>query len=370
MPLGGELGIRLLLLMGTSVPRPAPFEALQALESVEVTADKEKGDGAQLVFRLIKDRTLDYPLLRNPVFTPGNRVVIGVVLGVVPQILLDGVIAHQEISAGGDGQLSVTVQDISSVMDLEEKDEPFDNQPDFVIATRIITSYPQFGLVPVVTPTTDVPLQVERTPRQHETDLAYLKRMAERNGFVFYIEPLTVGVNNAYWGPENRVGIPQPAFTQDMGAMTNVKSLSFSFDALEPVAPSGVFVDPFLKLSIPIPALPSLKIPPLATSPAPALRKVRTRDTANRNPANAATAALATATNSPNAVTGEGELDTAVYGHVLRPRRLAGVRGAGLTLDGLYTVDSVTHKLARGEYTQRFRISREGLGTTTPVVRV
>ena len=28
--------------------------------------------------------------------------------------------------------------------------------------------------------------------------------MAERNGFVFYIEPLTFGVNTAYWGPENR----------------------------------------------------------------------------------------------------------------------------------------------------------------------
>jgi hypothetical protein len=255
-------------------------------------------------------------------------------------------------------------------MDLEEKDEPFDNQPDFVIATRLITAYPRFGLVPEVTPTTDVPLQVERTPRQHETDLAYLRRLAERNGFVFYIEPVSLGVNVAHWGPENRLGLPQPALTHDMGAHSNVKSLSFTFDALGPVAPQGVFVDPIFKMSIPIPALPSLKVPPLATSPAPALRTVRTRQTANRNPANAATAALAAATNTPNPVSGDGELDTIAYGHVLRPRRLVGVRGAGLSLDGLYTVDAVTHKLARGEYSQRFRLSREGLGTTTPVVRV
>lgn len=370
MTLNGQLGLRLILWMGATVPRPAPVEVLQALESVEVTADREKGDGVQLVFRLVKDRTLDYSLLSNPVFTPGNRVVVGVVMGILPEVLLDGLITHHEVSAGAAGQLTITGQDISSAMDLEEKDGPFDNQPDFVIATRIIASYPQLGLVPAITPTTDVPLQVERTPRQHETDLAYLKRTAERNGFVFYTEPLTLGVNTAYWGPENRLGIPQPALTHDMGAMSNVKSLSFSFDALQPVAPRGVFVDPIFKLSIPIPALPSLKIPPLATSAAPALRTVRTRDTANRNPANAATAALAAATNTPNAVTGDGELDTTVYGHVLRPRRLVGVRGAGLTLDGLYTVDAVTHKLARGEYSQRFRVSREGLGTTTPVVRV
>lgn len=370
MPLGGELGIRLILWMGATLPRPAPSGVLQSLQSVEVTADREKGDGFQLAFHLVKDQTLDYPLLRDPVFTPGNRVVVGVTMGIVPQILLDGLITHQEVSAGGDGTLTITGQDLSSALDLEEKDEPFDNQPDSVIAARIIASYPQLGLIPAVTPTTDVPLQVDRTPRQHETDLAYLKRMAERNGFVFYIEPVALGANTAYWGPENRLGLPQPALTRDMGAMSNVKSLSFSFDALGPVAPQGVFVDPIFKLSIPIPALPSLKVPPLATSPAPALRTERIRDTANRNAASAATTMLAAATNTPNAVTGDGEVDTAAYGHILRPRGLVGVRGAGLSLDGLYLVDAVTHKLARGEYTQKFRLSREGLGTTTPVVRV
>ena len=71
---------------------------------------------------------------------------------------------------------------------------------------------------------------------------------------------------------------------------------------------------------------------------------------------------------TPVAVSGDGELDTLRYGHVLRARRLVGVRGAGLSYDGLYSVESVTHKLVRGEYTQRFRISREGTGTTLPAV--
>jgi hypothetical protein len=367
--LGDKLGMRLVLWMGSTIPRPAPASVLQALTSVEVTADREKGDGVQLVFSLVKDRTLDYPLLREPLFTPGNRIVVGVLMGIVPEVLLDGVITHQQVSAGTDGTFTVTGLDISGgAMGLTEKDEPYENQPDSVIALRLIDGYTEFGLVPAVTPTTDVPLSVDRTPRQHETDLAYLRRLAERNGFVFYIEPVTLGVNTAYWGPENRAGLPQPALTKDMGAMSNVSSLTFSFDAMEPVAPQGVFVDPVFKLSIPIPALPSLRIPPLASSPAPALRTTKVRDTANKNAASAATALLAAATNAPNAVTGDGEVDTAVYGRVLRPRRLVGVRGSGLSLDGLYTVDSVTHKLSRGEYTQHFRISREGLGTTTPVV--
>lgn len=371
MPLGGDLGTRLVLWMGPTVPRPAPAPVLRALSSVEVTADREKGDGVQLVFTLVKNASLDFPLLREPLLGPGNRIVVGVLIGIEPQVLLDGVITHQQVSAGSEGTLTVTGLDVAGgAMDLEERDEGYDNQPDSVIATRIITRYPQYGLVPAVTPTTDVPISVERTPRQQETDLKFLRRMAERNGYVFYTEPVTFGVTTAWWGPENRAGLPQPALTQGMGAMTTVKSLSFSFDALEPEAPRGVFVDPIVKMSIPIPALPSLKIPPLASAPAPALRSTALRDTADKGPASAATALLAAATNTPNAVTGEGELDTAAYGHVLRPRRLVGVRGSGLSLDGLYTVDSVTHKLSRGEYTQRFRISREGLGTTTPVVPV
>jgi hypothetical protein len=369
MPLTSELGIRQILWMGSTVPTPAPYEVLQSLVSVEVTNDDEAGDGFQLIVALRKDSTLDYGLLKHPVFSPGTRVIIGVVLGVVPEVLIDGVITHHQVKVtGGGGELTVTGKDISSVMDLEEQNSGFDNQPDSVIATRIIAKYARFGLTPAVAPTTDVPIQTDRVPSQQETDLGFLRRTAERNGFSFFIEPVTFGVNKAYWGPENRLGVPQHALTQDMGAATNLRSLDFSHDSLLPAAPAGVIVEPFFKLSIPIPPLPSLKIPPLASTPAPAVRRTIVRDVANQNPLKAATELLAAATNTGNAVSGDGELDTLRYGHVLRARRLVGVRGAGLSYDGLYSVESVTHKLMRGEYTQRFRISREGTGTTLPAV--
>jgi hypothetical protein len=153
-----------------------------------------------------------------------------------------------------------------------------------------------------------------------------------------------------------------------MGPSDNVTTLSFSHDVLEPVGTEGLFVDPFFKLSLPIPSLPSLKIPPLAAAPTQPRRKVKTRETANQNPLKAATSAVAAATNTADAVTGEGELDAARYGRVLRARRLVGVRGAGLSYDGFWYVRGVTHQIKPGAYTQRFRISREGTGTLTPVV--
>ena len=56
------------------------------------------------------------------------------------------------------------------------------------------------------------------------------------------------------------------------------------------------------------------------------------------------------------------------YGDVLRPRGVVGLRGAGFTFDGLYYVKSVSHSISRGQFKQRFSLSREGTGAITPVV--
>jgi hypothetical protein len=229
--------------------------------------------------------------------------------------------------------------------------------------------------VPTVTPTADVPIIIERIPRQFETDLKFIKRLAKRNGFVFYIEPLTFGVNTAYWGPEKRLDVPQPALTMDMGAWTNVTSIRLSQDALSPVSTKGTFIEPITKTSIPIPSLPSLRIPPLSANPVAAKRTVILRDTANQNPSKAAVSAVSTVTGAPEAVKGEGELDTVRYGYVLRARKLVGLRGVGTTYGGNYYVSSVKHIIEIGNpkksatYKQEFKIRKEGTGALLPVVR-
>ena len=236
---------------------------------------------------------------------------------------------------------------------------------------RILGNYAQYGILPPfqVTPTTEVPTETERIPGQHETDLDFIKRLAERNGFVFYIEPVTMGVNKAYWGPENRADLPQPALSHDLGPSTNVKTLRFVNDALAPVGTSGSLVEPITKTSIRIPALPSLRVPPLSAAVGSARRTQRLRCTANRNFAQASATAMAAVTGAPEPVKVEGELDTVRYGSVLRPRRLVGVRGVGRSYNGNYYVRRVTHRIQRGVYTQTFTLSRGGTGTLMPVVR-
>lgn len=370
--LASILGVRMVLLMGRTVPLPASFDVTNALSSVEVHNDTGgNGDGFQITFTLGKDKAVEYGLLAAGALDPFSRVIIGVLLGTTPEVLIDGIITHHEVTPSdvpGGSTLTVSGRDVSIMLDLEEKDEPYPNQPDFVIVNRLLAAYAQYGIVPAVMPTTDVPIMIQRIPRQSETDLRFIERMAQRNGYVFYIEPLTFGASTAYFGPENRLSLPQPALTQNLGDANNVRRLSFTNDALAPLITEGTMLEPITKTAIPVPSLPSLRVPPLSARPVQAKRKVRLRQTANQSPAQAAAGAIAAVSNAPNAVTGIGELESVRYGHVLRARRLVGVRGAGLSYDGFYYVRHVSHRIARGSYTQSFTLSREGTLTLTPAV--
>jgi hypothetical protein len=367
----GSLGIRLIMWLGKAVPLPPPPGLLKALTDVTVTNDADGDDGFQLTLTVGKNELLDYGLLSGGTLDPMARVVIGVLMGVIPEVLLDGVITHHELQPSnepGQSTLTVTGKGLTQVLDLEERNGKYENQPDSLIFVQLISKYARYGLVPQPTPTTDIPIMVQRIPRQHETDLEFIRRLARRNGFVFYVEPVTFGVNRAYFGPEIRATAPQSALTMNMGAPTNIERLSFSNEALAPVGTSGTFVDPIFKLPIPIPQLPSLRIPPLSSSPAPALRTVQLRESANESPSTAATTAVAAVTRAPEAVRANGEVDSVRYGKVLRARKLVGVRGAGTSYDGLYYVRKVTHTLRPGEYRQSFTLSRDGTGSLLPVL--
>ncbi|HBY59765.1 MAG TPA: hypothetical protein DEH78_08065, partial [Solibacterales bacterium] len=226
------LGIRLMLLTGKTVPLPAPYDAVLALTRVSVRNDTDlPGDGFEMTFTLTKESAGEYNLVRAKTFEPFNRVVIAVILGVTPEVLIDGVVTRVSLQPGTEpGTATMTVQgrDNTQMLDLEERLASYPNQPDFVIFSQIIGQYAQYGLIPSPTPTTDVPLIINRIPRQRETDLAFIRRMAERNGYVFYTEPLPFGTSLAYFGPENRVGLPQPPLTTNMGSFDNLKSISVS----------------------------------------------------------------------------------------------------------------------------------------------
>lgn len=363
-----DTGIRLQLLVGSTVPLPVSTDIAEALVEVEVRNNDEGRDGFQITLSLGKVPLVDYDLLQNGLLDPPNRVIIMVFIGVLPQVLIDGMITRQQLlpsNQPGQSRLVITGEDISLKLDLEERSATHPNQPDSVIVSKIVA---QHGLIPEVTQTTDVPIELDRVPSQQESDLRYILRLAQRNSFVFFVEPTDIpGLTTAYWGPEKRKSLPQPPLTMNMGGETNVIQLSFDYNALQPATPEVTIIDPFIGATIPIP-VPGSLLPSLSSQPAQPLRTTISRDAANLNPMQAGLRALTGASQGADTITGTGELDTVRYGRALRSRRLVGVRGVGYNYNGNYYVKQVTHRLKRGEYKQSFTLTRDGRGSTSPVV--
>ncbi|MBI1395858.1 MAG: hypothetical protein GC151_07745 [Betaproteobacteria bacterium] len=369
-------GIHLTLLLGPVVPVPAPRPVVDALESVEVTNAAGRASGFQLRFSLSNRSPLQTIFLLAGGETPLLRVMLVVTLNGTPEVLMDGVMTHTEVTQGtqpGQSTLTVTGDDLTRVMDLQDFGGlPYPAMSPEARVALIVAKYAAFGLVPMVVPSifSETPIPTDRIPTHQGTDLAYVRELARLAGYVFYVEPGPApGTNLAYWGPEVKVGPPQPALNVDMDHLTNVTGLDFSFDASKGVLPVVFIQNPLTRIPIPVP-IPKLNPlqPPLGAIGTPVTRMTVLRDTAKQSPMAAISAGVAAAARSEDAVSANGGLDVSRYGRLLRPRRLVGVRGAGMAFDGLYFVDSVTTSLRRGECRQSFRLTRNGIVSLTPRV--
>jgi hypothetical protein len=274
-------GIHLTLMIGPVVPIPVPQTVLDALTNVEVTTSDKGPSVFQLSFSLSKRSPLHTRFLLSggaPLLF--MRVVIVVTLKGTPDVIMDGVITNHQIAPGSDTShptLVITGEDLTALMNQQDfSGFPFPATPAEGRVALLLLKYAVLGIVPLIVPSVliDIPIPTGNIPSQQGTDLAYIKALANRVGYVFYLEPGPVpGVNKAYWGPQIKLGVPQPALNIDMDAHTNVESLSFSFDNQKNKIPTVFIYNELTKAVIPIPIPPITPlnpplglIPPLPTS--------------------------------------------------------------------------------------------------------
>ncbi|MGY1409194.1 hypothetical protein ACW5EG_06410 [Luteimonas sp. A611] len=372
-------GIKLALLMGP-VPVAAPREVVDALVSAKVEAGSGDAQGGfELTFELPARsplRTL-FLISGGGGGVPLMRVVLVVTINGSDEVIVDGMATNVNTvpGEGGVGRLVVKGKDLSALMDvIEIPGLPFPAMPPFARVLLILAKYAALGVIPKVIPgiADEPPLPTDRIPTQQGSDYAYIKRLADEAGYVFYLEPGPApGTSFAYWGPEIRVGEAQPALTTGMDAMTNVEQISFNFDRERKKMPIVYFQEGNSKVGIPVP-IPDISPlnPPLGAVPPLPPKIEKLTDTAHLSVAGALARGLAFAGRNSDSVFGTGQLDVARYGRLLKSRRLVGVRGAGLPFDGLYYVQSVSHQIERGSYKQGFSLARNGLVSTVPAVPV
>ncbi|SEM27695.1 hypothetical protein [Bradyrhizobium sp. OK095] len=370
-------GVQLSLQIGPS-PVPAPREVLETLTHAKI----EIGSGdAQSGFELTFDLPVRSPLRTIFLLAGGGalppllRVVLIVTINGTAESIIDGMVTNVETQpgSGGVGKLVIKGKDMSALMDIIELPGlPFPAMPPSVRVLAILAKYAALGVIPMVIPSVlDIPpIPVQQIPQQKGSDYAYVKKLAGEAGYVFYLEAGPApGASKAYWGPEIRFGAPQPALTTNMDALTNVEEISFNFDKERKIMPIVFFQESNSKVPIPVP-IPDITpmSPPLGAVPPLPPKIEKLANTAHLSAPQALMAGLAYASQHSDSVFGNGKLDVARYGRLLKSRQLVGVRGAGLPYDGLYYVKNVTHEIERGSYKQSFSLARNALISTVPQV--
>ena len=325
---------------------------------------------------------LDYALLANPLLRPFNRVIVMVTFNAMPHVLMDGIIARQELAQGhepGTSTLTIKGEDVSVMMDREERSAEHPAQNEMLIAAKLILSYAQYGLIPVVIPpmSFDVPIPIERIPVQQGTDLEYL-RDARRSATA----TCSTSRRARPRSPTTRTGarrsasaLPQRAITVNMGPETNA--------TLDEAAKDGLGADHGRRPD-PGPRRPNQKIRSRrsracsrrwrrcrpGSSTWPNVRKQQLRESGPNS-----VQAMAQAQGAMEATIDGVKVDRRARRRQLR-RRAAGARrwsacaARASPTTASTTSRSVTHKISLGRYTQRFELAREGLGSTTPMVPV
>jgi hypothetical protein len=383
-------GVYLSLLVGPVVPVPVPSTVIDALNRVQVTiATREQTlpgqpprfarSGFELEFNLGKRSPLETLfLLAGGATPPLLRLILVATIAGTTEVIIDGFVQQTDLKpAGSHGPATLTVRgkDVTALMDfIEFNGLPFPAMPVPARVALILAKYALLGVIPIVIPPVfpDIPDPTERIFAQQGTDYAYLCTLAAETGYVFYVDAGPVpGTNRAYWGPEIKVGVPQPALNLDMDALTNVETMTFRFDTERATTPVAFLRLDAVPVPIPVP-IPeaSLINPPLGLIPPLSMRLEPLPDVSKLSMPQALLFGLSRSAASSECVQAEGSLNVLRYGRLLKARQLVGVRGAGTSFDGLYYVQSVTHDIKRGEYKQAFKVTRNGLVSTVPRVPV
>ncbi|WP_448612082.1 phage late control D family protein [Geodermatophilus sp. URMC 60] len=348
---------------------PAAAEIIDAIEHIE--CEDDLGKAALLRLHLgtaLSEDGEQWLFADDGTFARLSRVQLLVATGTgLPAVVFDGYVVQTELSLSedpGGSAFTVIAMDATALMNLEEKVREWPNMPDSAIATAILGEY---TLAPVVDDTQPVRTQVDTTVIQRDTDIQFLRHLAQRNGFDVYVRPGPVpGVVEGHF---HRPAVDDPAqgvLSVAMGEVSTLRTFSARYEMLRPAAATASGVDARTVTRQPAESTAGNLTELGATT---LLDGNRPRTTLLRSTGESQAGALQTLTQaavdrSTWAVTVDGELDTAIYGDVLRTGGPVLLRGAGSTYSGTYYVQTVRHRIEGERYTQHVSLRRNAVTAT------
>lgn len=305
----------------------------------------------------------DFPLLKEGVLGPGSELSVLVPAGGATHCLVQGPVSGQEIhfEQGGAGStMTVIGADSSIKMDREDKVVAWSDLTDSSAVSAILS---QAGLVADVETTQAGHLELKHTLIQRETDLAFIRRLARRNGFLFWIRADEFGVETAHFKRPPLDGEAELDLILNLtDPPSNVTTLDIEWQIERPTSTEAAEVDLNAKSDIsgavagsPLTALGGTALSAIATEPRIAHVYAPVDDSGDLQARSEG--ALIDASFFVRAT---GATTAAALGNVLRAHTLVNLRGAGSRHSGLWFCSAVRHSIDETEHRMDFDLIRNG----------
>lgn len=341
-------------------------------ETIRVTEDIERGSSFNLEVSLCRNDDGSWPHLDDDEMTAWNRVTVTVTVGTQTDTIMDGYISDihiQTLEQTAQLKATFTGVDASYVMNLEPHCHVWNDGKTYEeIAQTIITGAP-YNLTAVLP---DSPASTSSPPpsvTQRGTDLQFLRELARRRGYEFYV----LGGTGYFRAPVLN-GTPQKQIAVNFGDRTNCENMQMFVDGTAPTEAVAARVDRETGETVTAratsadtaqPAMGTTDVSDQRGYGVPATRMVLRRPPAG-NETDLTTYLQGVMRNRTFWVRVTGTLNAMRYGAVLRTRKLVSIVGLGDRYNGNFYVRKVVHTLTQRTYRMEFEAVKNRLGEAAP----
>jgi len=305
----------------------------------------------------------DFSLLKEGKLGPGSDLGVFVSSADATDCLAKGPVYGQKIhfSHGGAGStLRVEGGDSLIKLDRENKAVAWANLTDSSAVSSILS---QAGLVSDIENTQPGHFESKHTLIQRETDLSFIRRLARRNGFHFWITCDETGTETAHFKrPELNGQAACDLVINLSDPRPNVTSLDITWDVERPTQTDANELDLNSKSDItgtvqasPLTALGGVGFSQIAVDPRTTHISAPVDDSGDLQARSEG--ALIDASFFLRAT---GSTTVSALGKVLRSHTLVNLRGAGSRHSGLWFCSSVRHSIDADEHRMNFELIRNG----------
>jgi phage protein D len=338
----------------------------KCIQTVRVEENIRQGSTFEVVVSLCRNDNGSWPYLDTKKFKLWDRLRIAATVGSTTDVILDGYISDVHVSTTPQTatlQANFAGVDASFVMNLQPHCKTWPGTLTYEqIAGQILDTYQfkkQIAPSTALSASTPPPSVVQR-----DTDLRFLRDLARRRGYEFYVVGAT-----GYFGPPDVTSTPQKLIAVNFGEQTNCSDLHVSVDGTRPTDAVLARQDPDTGEPVAPPPADDSAVPAMGSDDPSTQRgyavgptRLLPRSVGPLPASEIPNYIRALMTRNGFGLRATGTLNALRYGAILRAGRPVTIKGLGDDYSGIYYIRRVTHMFSYRTYQMDFEAYRNRTG--------